>query len=557
MKTGVWVLLFLQDGVKQAPKIIDKPEEAGVGKVYDVPLDGAKALLVAFTSADCPLSKLYLPKIGRLASEYSARGVKTILAGCNGTRKVESELPLSPDSEALIRKLGPRRTTEVFLLDESGTLRYRGAIDDQYGIGYDRDRPTRAYLVDALNAVLSGEKVNVAATEAPGCAIEAIGQPSPSAGVTYHQHVEPILQKRCQECHRPGEIGPFPLLQYEQARAAAKRMKEVVISRRMPPWHANPEHGKFENSRRLDDAEIDTIVRWVDSGCPRGDAAQAPAPRKWTDGWTIGKPDAVFTMPRAIDIPAEGTIPYKYVRVKTDLKEDRWVRAAEIRAGARDVVHHILVFVEYPRGRRGEQPPIDGGLFHGYFAVLVPGERPVVYPEGTGKLLPAGASLIFQLHYTANGKAAKDQSSIGFVFSKEPAKTPVVTRGIVNAGIRIPAGAADHQEKASTTFVEDAKILSFLPHMHLRGKSFRYVAVHPDGREEILLDVPSYDFRWQSVYRLAEPKRVRRGTKIRCFAAYDNSAGNPANPDPSKAVRWGDQSWEEMLIGYMDFVAEP
>ena len=242
--------------------------------------------------------------------------------------------------------------------------------------------------------------------------------------------------------------------------------------------------------------------------------------------------------------------------VRTGLNEDSWIQAVEVRPGNRQVVHHVLVFVQFPLARLKEAPPHDGGLLHGYFAIMVPGESPMVFPEGMGKKIPAGATLIFQVHYTTTGEAAEDQTSIGVVFAKKPPAQEVVTRGIVNALIRIPPGAANHEETSNFTFDSDAKILSFLPHMHVRGKSFRYIAVHPDGKEEILLDVPKYDFNWQTCYRTKEPKAVKKGTKIRCIAHFDNSKDNPANPDPSKEVRFGQQTWEEMLIGYMDFVKE-
>lgn len=546
---GVVFLALLAQDNKQAPKIIDKPEDVGreVGG-FEAVRKNAKLLVLACTAADCPISKLYLPKILRMSKQFP--GVAWAMIGCNGTDKLDGvELPFVKAGA-----LKPHRTTEVFVIDSANVLRYRGAIDDQYGIGYERDKADKNYLVDAIEAILAGKTVPVLATEAPGCAVEGESKPLAGAKATYHKDVAPLLQRACQECHRPGEIGPFSLLRYEQARAAAKRMKEVVTQRRMPPWHANPEHGKWENDRRLSDQEIATIRSWIDAGCPEGDKAEAPAERTWSEGWVIGKPDLILKCPNPIDVPAEGTIPYKYVRVKVPIAEDQWVQAAEVRPGERSVVHHILIFVEYPRERRSEQPPIDGGLFNGYFAVMVPGERPVQYPDGMGKLLPKGSHIIFQIHYTANGKPAKDQSQVGFIFSKAPVKHEVVTRGIVDRRIKIPPGADHHKEEAQFTFHGDAKILSFLPHLHLRGKSFRYTAIHPDGTEEILLDVPAYDFRWQNIYRCAEPKFVKDGTKIKAVAYYDNSKANPANPDPNATVTWGEQSWDEMLIGYVDFI---
>ena len=374
--------------------------------------------------------------------------------------------------------------------------------------------------------------------------------------MTYHRDVAPILQNRCVECHRPGEIGPFSLATFERARAKSKTIREVVAERRMPPWFAHPDHGTWENDRHLTAAEIGTLSAWVDAGAPEGNPKDAPTPREWTEGWAIGKPDQVWQLPSKVKVPAEGTIPYRYVRVRTGLKEDRWVQAYQIRPSVREAVHHILVFVLYPFNRLREQPKIDGGLLNGYFAVMVPGERPVIYPEGMGKYLPAGSSLLFQIHYTAFGKEVWDRSKFGVVFAKKRPKHVVITRGIINKKIQIPPGAANHPEKALYTFKRDARILGFLPHMHVRGKSFRYTAIHSEGREEILLDVPRYDFNWQLYYKYAEPKPVKKGTKIRALAHFDNSKDNPANPDPSKRVRYGEQTWEEMLNGYVDFIED-
>jgi mono/diheme cytochrome c family protein len=500
-----------------------------------------RVVVVAMTSGDCPIAKLYAPKLKRIAEEYGPRGAAFVTARCNeGESRIAAEL-------------GATRTTEVFVVARGRELVYRGAVDDQYGLTYTKDAPTQRWLIDAIEAALAGRAVTVKITEAAGCAIEQ--RPNAvSKAVTFHRDVEPILQRRCQECHRPGEIGPFSLLSYESARKNARTIKEVVTSRRMPPWHADPKIGAWENDRRLSDAEIETVATWVDGGAAAGEASDAPAAREWPKGWRIGTPDQVYTMEKAYRVKAEGTIPYQYFEVKTELTEDVWVQAMEIRPGARQVVHHILVFLEYPRARGKEQPPIDGGLFYGYFGVMVPGEQPMVFPDGMGKKVPVGGTFHFQIHYTANGEAAMDQSSIGLVFAKKPVTREVVTRGIINQGIKIPAGKADHEETATITIPYDAEILSFLPHMHVRGKAFRYVAIYADKTEEVLLDVPAYDFRWQTIYRLKEPKLVKKGTKIKAFARWDNSAKNPANPDATQTVFYGEQTWEEMLNGYVDFV---
>jgi mono/diheme cytochrome c family protein len=549
------ILLFLllaapalpQD-TKQAPAALD-PAKAGIGRTFTdsaigAALQDAKLLVVAFSGRDCPVSKLYRPRLDRLSKDYAPRGVRI--------------LTVSSDDRGFVALFGPERSTETFVLDARSTLRYRGAVDDQYGIGYAKDAPSKNYLVDAIEALLAGKAPSVAATEAPGCAVEkvagAAAPPGKAAGgkFSFHRDVEPIFQKRCVDCHRPGEIGPFSLQKYDKAKSSAKQIKEVVVKRRMPPWHADPKFGEWKNDRRLSTQEVDTIAAWVDAGAPEGDPKDAPPPRKFIDGWQIGTPDATYSILGKERVPADGTIPYRSLFVPTGLKEDKWVQAVEIRPGARQVVHHVLAFVIFPLNRLSEQPTIDG--LNGYLGIFVPGESPMVFPEGTGKYVPAGATIAFQIHYTAVGEAAEDQTQIGFLWTKKPPKQEVVTHSVTNKAIRIPAGAGDHPQEASYTFTHDARILSFLPHMHVRGKAFKYVAVAPDGKEEVLLDVPRYDFNWQTCYRLKEPKAVKRGTTIRALARFDNSKENPANPDPTKDVRWGQQTWEEMLVGYLDYV---
>lgn len=538
-----------QSDTKQAPTIVSEPATVGIGRTFpDAAIarsrGDAKVLVVAFAGPDCPLSKLYRPKLDRLAKEYDAGKDARLIV-------------VSTDDPVFAPLLEPTRTTEAFVLDGAGVLRYRGAVDDQYGIGYHREAATRTYLTDAVAALLAGREPPVAATVAPGCRVEPPARAA--ARVTFHEDVEPILQRKCVTCHRPGEIGPFSLLEYAKARTNAETIKAVVKERRMPPWHASPATGQWRNDRRLSDGEIATIASWVDGGAPEGDPAHAPPPRRFVEGWQIGTPDAIYKIPQPVKVQAEGSMPYAYIEVPTNLTEDRWVQAMEVRGTARAAVHHILVFVKYPSDRANEERFIDGGLFNGYFAVMVPGESPMVFPEGMGKKLPAGARLLFQIHYTPMGKAVEDQSSIGIIWAKKPITQEIITRGIVNTAIRIPAGAPDHQETASTTFDGDAKILSFLPHMHVRGKAFKYVLIAPDGKRDVLLDVPAYDFNWQTSYQLEEPLVVKKGTRIKVYARYDNSVANPANPDPRRTVHFGEQTWEEMLIGYVDYVkvAEP
>ncbi|HXG67221.1 MAG TPA: thiol-disulfide isomerase [Blastocatellia bacterium] len=363
------------------------------------------------------------------------------------------------------------------------------------------------------------------------------------AAVTFNKDVAPIFYKSCAECHRPGEIAPFSLLTYKEARPWARSIKEKVVTREMPPWHADPAHGEYLNDRRLTQKEIDTIVAWADQGAKEGDPKDLPKPPQYPDGWNIGKPDAVFYLPTEFDVPAEGVVEYKYFSVPTNFKQDMWVQAAEIRPGARSVVHHVIVFVQSGAERK---------LLVGY----APGEQPAIIPRGLARKIPAGANLVFQVHYTPNGTAVKDRSYVGLIFAKEPPKSELLTRPILNARFVIPPGHPNYRVESSFTFPEDGTIQSLMPHMHLRGKSFEYRVTFPDGTSKVILSVPKYSFAWQSYYILKEPVRAPKGTRVDCVAHFDNSAGNKYNPDPTKEVRWGDQTWEEMMIGWMSYTLD-
>jgi hypothetical protein len=421
----------------------------------------------------------------------------------------------------------------------------------------------------------------------------------PSTGVTYSKDVAPILNNNCAVCHRPGEIGPMSLMSYKEVRPWAKSIKEKVASRTMPPWFADPNHGKFANDRRLSDKEVATLVSWVDGGMKEGDAKDLPPAPSFTQGWNIGKPDVVLSMKEEYSIPADGVVDYQYFMVPTNFTEDHWIQAAEIRAGARSAVHHVIVFVQDPPGtqrpeagvqmrptsganerrpgRGGQAAAAGAGAASGGGAgaggagararggeggnrgggwMLVgtaPGDSGVIMKEGTGKLVKAGSTLMFQVHYTPNGKAVKDRTSIGLVFAKHAPEYEVKTIGVSNGNFVIPAGESEYRVESAATFTEDAVVWSMFPHMHVRGKSFDYNIVYPDGHRELVLSVPAYDFNWQSSFRFAKPIEVPKGARLECTAYFDNSKGNKSNPDASKDVKWGDQTWEEMMIGFMDY----
>jgi peroxiredoxin len=627
-----------------------------------------KAVVVAFTGLGCPLSNLYTPRIQSIADAFESKGVAFFVVNSNHQDSTEElakaresfglRVPLLKDERnSTADAFGVMRTNEVFVLDASRRIVYHGAIDDQYGIGYQRPKADNTYLRDALAQTLAGQSISTPRTQAFGCVVgrdlKADGKP---ADVTYHNQVARIFQQNCQSCHREGQIGPFVLDTYKDAKGWAGMIKEVVSERRMPPWHADPKHGEFINDRSMSQAEIDTVVAWVDAGAPEGDIADSPKPVEFSKTeWLIGEPDAIFELTEAYEVPAEGTVDYQYFRVKTNFDDDKWISAGEIRPGAPGVVHHVLTFVRPPgsyfggrgggdrhrrdrdgdgdggrsrrfrggdrdqgdRGRdgddrearagrdskdgqEGEDRPrfgrrgdgesstgrrlsgreggSSGGLLPsgvgrfagagkksareratggeglGFFISNVPGQMPHIFPEGSAKLLPKGWDIVFQMHYTPNGKTATDRTKLGVRFTEKPPTFAVKTSAAGQPFLRIPPNDANHIVGAKFPVKEDMKILAFLPHMHVRGKAFKYEVSFPDGRTETVLDVPKYDFGWQVRYVLANPLMVPKGSEIFCRAVFDNSSDNPWNPDPSQEVRWGDQTWEEMMIGFFDYV---
>jgi peroxiredoxin len=521
-----------------------------------------RGVVVVFIGTQCPINNLYMARLAELSREYQPKGVQFL--GINSNRQDTPErvaeharkhrLPfpvLKDPGNRVADRFGARRTPEAFILDGERTIRYQGRIDDQYGVGIQRLRPTRRDLAVALDEILAKKAVSQPTRPVAGCRIGRETSVNRDGAVTFSNQVARILQKNCQECHRPGQIGPMSLLTCEDAVSWADTIQEVVEEGRMPPWDADPRYGKFLNDRRLSAADKKTLLTWISQGKPRGADKDLPPPVKYNPAWKIGKPDLVFTMPQEFEVPARMPrfgVPYKYFFVKTHFTEDRWVIRAEAHAGAPEVVHHVVVFIVPPGVRffpGNPQTPTLGGT--------APGDMQMVLPPGMAKKIPRGSRLVFQMHYTPTGKAQKDRSSIGIVFAKQPPKQYVVAEPVFNALFRIPARTANYQVESWYTFKQDGYIVSFMPHMHLRGKDFLYEAIYPDGKKEILLSVPRFNFNWQTAYRPRQPLAIPRGTRLHCVAHFDNSAQNPNNPDPSKVVTWGDQTWQEMMIGWTDF----
>jgi peroxiredoxin len=519
-----------------------------------------KAVVVVFLGTQCPINNLFLPRLAELHKVFAPKGVQFLAVNANHqdsprqiaehARHYNIPFPvLRDESNSVADRFGARRTPEAFLLDPQRKIRYQGRIDDQFGIGYQRPRPTRRDLAVALEEVLAGKQVSQPATPVPGCLIGRAPKARPDATVTFTKHVARILQNRCQECHRPGQIGPMSLLTYDDASAWSEMIREVIQERRMPPWHADPRHGKFSNDRSLPEPDRKALLAWIDQGCPKGDPRDLPPPRTFVQGWSIGKPDVIFEMKESYEVPARvrGGIPYQYFEVETNFTEDKWVERAESRAGSPEVVHHIIVFI-VPPGRKFYKANPDVPTLSG----TAPGDMPLILQPGMAKLVPKGSRLVFQMHYTPSGKAQKDRSRVGLIFAKKPPEKQVSTVPVFNILFRIPPGADNYEVKSTYTFTRDGYIVGYMPHMHVRGKDFLYRACYPDGRTETLLSVPRFDFNWQSVYRPATPLRMPKGTRIECVAHFDNSANNPNNPDPARPVLWGDQTWEEMMIGWLD-----
>jgi hypothetical protein len=444
-------------------------------------------------------------------------------------------------------------------------------------------------------------RIVIAAVSA--CAVVAAIASSASLGAqtpttpTFSKDVAPILYKNCTNCHRPGEIGPMSLITYNDARPWAKSIATRVVNGSMPPWHADPSHGEFLNDRRLTAGDRDTLVKWASGGAPEGAKGDLPPVPKFAEGWQMGQPDVVFAMQEDYPVPAEGTIDYKWFEIPTNLTEDKWVQAIEIRPGARQVVHHVIAYMRMPppaqaaaaaaggaaaaqgprpvppfspaagMGRPPNAPkpdhaPIENdrpptrspGAWLGGFA---PGQAVRVYEPGTALRIPAGAVLMLQMHYTATGKATTDRTRIGIKYAAAAPKTEIRVAALANQNFVLPAGAPDTRVDAEMTLNQDTTLWSVLPHTHVRGKKWQVTAIYPDGRSEIILDVPKYDFNWQTDYVFKQPLQLPKGTKLHTAAWYDNSAAYKANPDPTKDVYWGDQTWEEMQFTAFTFSFAP
>ncbi len=544
--------------------------------IEDFRYDDTKLFVLVFMNTECPLVRLYAPRLIEMEKAYRARGVQFLGVYSNAgdtivsmaAHALEMDLPftvlLDQHSRVAIA-LDVKRTPEVVVLDREFRTRYQGLIDDQYRAGGRQAEAKEHHLRDAIDSLLDGKEPPKSFTLATGCLLNRYQPPAETPDVTYTKHIAPIIQRRCESCHRPSQAGPFPLQTYEQVRRNRAMIAEVVEDRRMPPWHASEgdkRFGHFANDRRMSQEEIDTLVAWIRSGAREGEPSDLPKPMSWPSTWTIGEPDVVISMTEPFPVPAQGELPYEYIPVPTNFRKGRWIAAAEVRPGDASVVHHVNVHITRP----GTRKPFGLlGLFNLYgwngerarvLANYVAGDTSRVYEDGLGVYVPAGYNLTFEMHYTPNGVATTDRTSVALKFMDQPPKHLVKSHCFITKGFRIPPHDPHFKVEAELAFEKDIRILNLKPHMHKRGKHWRYELIHEDGSTEVLLNVPRWDYDWQSIYEFADPVRIPAGTRIRATAIWDNSRNNPNNPDPDVEVRWGLDTVDEMMLGWVTYIEE-
>ncbi|MEO6079947.1 MAG: redoxin family protein [Steroidobacteraceae bacterium] len=542
-----------------------------------------KAIVVMVQGNGCPITRAAWNALKEIRAEFAGKGVEFLMLNPNlqddrasiqaEAREFGYDIPILIDRAQLVGEaLGVTRTAEVFVIDtKSWDVAYRGPIDDR--VTYERQRATakETWLTDALNNLLAGRPTTVAKRDSVGCIVNFPHRDAPGKTISYSKTIAPLLVKNCVSCHQQGGIAPWAMTGYDKVRGFAPMIREVVRTQRMPPWHADPAVGHWVADRSLSPDDAATLVHWVEEGAPRGDGPDPLAvARAVASEWPLGKPDLVLTLP-AFQVPATGVVSYQYQTVANPLDKPVWVRATVVLPGDRTVVHHILTGYNAGAGAgastgTGTPAAAVGGRANGLGAALggisvfesslsgyVPGNDAHVFPANTGVLIEPGGSFVFQIHYTPTGKPSTDVTRLGLYFYDKPPKQIMRNVVAINPLINIEPNAAAHEETAYILFDKPAIIYSLFPHAHYRGSSSKFEIQYPDGRVELLLSVPRYDFNWQRDYIFEKPLEVPAGSKIIHTTVYDNTMQNPANPDPAKRVTFGEQSWEEMLYGGIRF----
>ncbi|MEP5763349.1 MAG: redoxin domain-containing protein [Halieaceae bacterium] len=522
----------------------------------------AAAVVLIIQGNGCQVVRSALTDYKALRDDYAGKDVRVYMLNSNlqDTRdsimseaeEWDIDIPVLHDSAQLVgRSLNLTRTAEVIVIDpRNWEIVYRGALNNRVDYERQKNEATETYVRDALDALIAGEPVEYRDVNAPGCLINF---PDPAAGaqISYTETIVPILTNNCTHCHSEGGIAPWAMSEYRMVQGFAPMMREVIRTKRMPPWHADPEVGEWQHDAGLSDADASTLVSWIEAGAPRG-AGEDPLKqlKPQENMWALGEPDLILDIP-AYDVPANGVVDYLFPAVANPLDEDVWVVAAEIIPGDRQAVHHVLM-------GSADQPPTANqreGVFQNYIMGYAPGNESAYMPEGTGVFVPVGGVYLFQMHYTPYGKASTDRTRVGLYFAKpdQPPQNFLRQHVVLNPKISIPPQAAEHPESAYFEFWDDAVLYALVPHSHYRGRSSTFELLYPDGSAELILSVPNYDFNWQRTYAFVEPKAVPAGTRIVHTTIYDNSPNNPGNPDPDRTVPWGLQSHDEMLYGSVSF----
>jgi hypothetical protein len=559
-----------------------KPAEVGVRYRFEVKgfnreeknwgewLGKKRLSVVFFIQGDCPISKLNLAKQLELIRLYSDQEVQFLFASV-APLKNESMIQLFAENPGLEQMtmdwsdlsmqqdLNASRTTECLIFDERATLQYRGAFSDQYGLGFKKEQAGREYVKQALAALLNEQKVEWQATTAPGCELDQVNQVPTNLKrpLTYCDQVSRVIQANCLECHDSGGVAPFELTSYESLIEHAGMIKKMVEKGAMPPWFADGKKDGshyWKNDRSLTVVEKQVLLGWLSGERARGDELVGPVTKKKRLDWSLKRVDEVLRTDKPILVKATGIMPYQRVQIKTHFNEDKWVVGYEIRPKHPSVVHHVLVHVmDEKKGKLRQLVNRSEGREDGYWAAYVPGNTSRVYSEGFARRLKAGAVLQMQIHYTPKGKEVEDEIEIGLQFSDQPPAHEIHTIALSNPRLMIPAHEQNHQEIIEKKIPKDITILSMMAHMHLRGKSAKLEWLNKGGSYEVLMNLPHYDFNWQLSQDLVEPLPIKAGEKLKFTAVYDNSVNNPANPNPNQMVRWGAQTYEEMMITYLEY----
>jgi len=539
------------------------------GRVHELRRTPGRAVVLFFTANGCPVARQYASRLNALRETYASRGVEVFMVNASSgddrasiMREMrELRVPFLPvlkdDTQGLARHLGAHRTGEAIAIGtQDWTIFYRGAIDDQTAEGAQKPAPTARYLETALEDFLAGRPITQAKTTARGCAIALDGGEGPdSAPVSYARDVAPILQKNCVSCHRPGNIGSWSMTSgHRKIKSMSSMIEEVLLTRRMPPWDADPAIGKFANSTALSVSDAQTLLRWIHQGAPRGEGddplVQASTPA--AADWPLGPPDIILRLPQPQEIPATGTLDYRHVKVSANNAAAGWVGAYWVRPGNKKVLHHVIARVIGPGNKKVKGPSGATEMF----VAWAPGATQGAFPAHSGKPIPAHARFDLELHYTTNGSPQTDQTEIGLYLLKEPPALRYESIPIANDTFEIAAGDPQAEAQATFAFRHDAVLHSVTPHLHLRGRSMKFDVLLPNGRRETICSVPRYDFNWQLTYQLAQPRKIPAGSWALVSGTWDNSKRNPANPDPNRTIHWGEQSWDEMFIGFYNVTWE-